>query len=41
MSEETLGLIKMLLRVTSSVYEDEIKMLYEGAMADMKRVGIK
>ena len=41
MSEETLELLKMLLRVTSSAYDDEIKMLYEGAMADMKRVGIK
>lgn len=41
MTEETLSLLKVLLRVSSSAYDDEIKMLVDGAVTDMKRIGIK
>lgn len=41
MNEETLTLLKVLLRVSSASYDAEIKMLAEGAIADMQRIGIK
>lgn len=41
MSEDTLATLKMLLRVSSEAYDEEVKMLAEGALADMRRVGIK
>lgn len=41
MEEKTLlEEMKVILRVTSSLFDNEVQMLIDGAKADMKRVGI-
>lgn len=39
--DELLGLVKGVLRVSSDVYNDEIQLLIDSAIADMKRVGVR